>query len=915
MDREVATLNLDVDGLAADVLAEGGDDLTVLLPSGAVAASPVVVRIAGLSAGALTDLRFAASFSLACLIARTSQRLRIGADVLSDELFAVIGSCAPGVEKGALVGLRRAVFQLRQPNGREWNEQVTELLPADVAERLRDWMAKLGQHQRLRGELPHVLEQESAAKQAVLREVAGRPWFRHALSLASPALFGETAKWLADVKHVPRRGSLVRLAKYAARAAAKTSPYSTFTVSGWGTWSAGGPSVRFGELSSAVGVLELSGYLQASLRTALGDDARLAATLPLRLNPSAVCVDGTVRFLGPPPHESIVSVPATQAVLDCLRILGDGVSRHRPDLRVALGEGHAGRPMIDRFIDRLLAAGLLERPLAVAELSGDPFGELSSWLSASGADDLGAAVDLVGSRLRHPVPVDLIAGQIGHQQALSAAVDELGERAGLPVRQLADRQVDLWHENAVFTERIGELSAPVWRPALADLDVVRRVLAVLDPALPLRVALGAYCGERFGSGSRVPFLTLHEAIARDLARRSPSDDGPVVDEIVDRLRTLRSAARPSLSDSRLVRLRELAQFRQGLRDAVLTSADPDGVIRADPDSLAELAGTWPRWITAPDSMACYLQMIPDGDSLRLVVNAAHGGGGRGRSRALHLIREAGGEAPYEGSMFAGGPAAAEFGGLFGFAPNVRLASAPFEIDYPFTVSGRPAGERLPLRDLTVGHDPVTGMASLFGPGATSPIKALHLGMMADFLLPPAARLLTQGFGCGYLIPAGVPLFAVPQSTAEPAAEMRSVLRFARVEVGRVVVRRARWVAPTPQVPARTKGEFDAGYLLRIVEWLMANDIPSRCFVRMNDVFATSGLGSEPLFAKSRKPVYVDFANWYLVQAFERMLAVAGPVVVFEEALPDLEDAPGPEHGPASVTEFLVEISAPEGSDD
>ena len=631
-------------------------------------------------------------------------------------------------------------------------------------------------------------------------------------------------------------------------------------------------------------MLELSGFLHARLRDTLGADRQLVAELPLRLNPSATRVGETVRFLGPPPRESIVSVPATPMVLECLRILDDGASRHRADLQAALGAG----------IDRLLEIGLLERPLTVADLSTDPFGELGSWLESKGARALAAAVGLVGSKLRQPPPVRLVADQVEHRQALDAAVQELGVQAGLPVRQLADRQVDLWHETAVFTEPVGELSAPAWRTALADLDVVRRVLAVLDPALPLRVALGEYFSTRFGPGSRVPFLTVHEAIARDSAR-------PAADEIVDWLSPYGRSAWPSLSDSRLPRLRELARIRQELEDTVLPSAGPDGVIRADPGALVKLAATWPRWIAAPDSIACYLQLIPDGNSPRLVVNAAHGGEGRGRSRALHLIRAAGGKAPFEGAKFEDGPAAAEFGALFGFAPNVRLASAPYEIDYPFAASGRPAGQRLPMRNLTVGHDPSTGLASLFSHGIASPVKAVHLGMMADLLLPPAARLLTRAFGCGYLLHAGVPMF----DTA-PAVRT-TVVRSARVEIGRVVVQRARWVVPTAQVPVRTKGEPDAGYLLRIVEWLLAHDIPSRCFVRMNE--ALTGEGGERRFDKSRKPVYIDFSNWYLVQTFERMLASAGPVVVFEEALPAPEDAPSPERGPASVTEFIVEISA------
>lgn len=247
--------------------------------------------------------------------------------------------------------------------------------------------------------------------------------------------------------------------------------------------------------------------------------------------------------------------------------------------------------------------------------------------------------------------------------------------------------------------------------------------------------------------------------------------------------------------------------------------------------------------------------------------------------------------------------------MFGFSPNVRLPSVPYEIDYPFTVSGRPAEQRIAVGDLAVVHDPGTGLVSLFANGLNSQVKALHLGMMAEALLPPAARLLAQAFGCAYLVYANLPLLTPPQAVSAPD----TVLSFARVEVGRVVVRRARWVAPVEQVPARRKGESDAGYLLRMVGWLVAHNIPARCFVRMSAGKVTTDPAMSHRLSKSRKPVYVDFANWYLVQDFERMLASSGPVVIFEEVLPAPRDALGPDPSQPSVTEFIVEISAPAAS--
>lgn len=862
-------------------------------------ATPAVIRVAGLPAAAMDELRFEKSFELAGVIAGMHRQLETTAHRLSVELFHAVGKCVAGPEKAALVGLRRAVHGLRPPTSREWNEHVAGLLPDGVATGLAQWLRDLRTYQAQRAALPPTLQQECAAKVDVLREIVADEWFQRALSDASPALFDTTAKWLIDRERRPRMPSLVRLAKYAARAAAKTSPYSTFTISGWGGWSAGGPRTSLYPLGDATGVVELHGFLLAALRSALRDDPKLSASLPLRLNPSATRVEGTVRFLGRPPTEPIVTVRATPAVLNCVRLLDGDTALTRAELRAGFAVGTAGEGKLDRLIDRLLEVGLLDHPLPGADLSGDPLGDLLPWLTASGADDLATAIDDVRSRLQRPLPVPA-ADHAANRRALGAALGELSERMALPTERVADRQMDLWHENAVFSEPIGALSAPLWGPALADLDVVRRVLAVLDPALPTRVALGAYCGERFGPGSTVPFLTVQEAIMRDAARfANVDDDGSILHEITNRLTVTGRLATPPLRESRVARLRELARIERELWEQTLASTDAGGVIRADPEALLELAGTWPSWIAAPVSIACYLQVIPDGG---LVVNVVHGGQGRGRSRVLHLIRQAGGSAPADDLRRSGRPVAAELGGLFAFGPNARLAGAPYEIDYPFVVSGRPSDQRLSLRDLVVRHDPRTGMTSLFSRELGAPVQALHLGMLADFQLPPAACLLTEAFGCGYLVFAGAPMFV---STS--AVDALGVTRFPRVAIGRVVVRRARWVVRTALVPVRANGESDAELLQRMVEWLRDHGIPDRCFVRLNDPTVLDESRVANSSGKARKPVYVDFANWFLVVAFERMLATAGPAVTFEEALPALADAPGPDDRPGRVTEFLVEI--------
>src|SRR5207302_1870921 len=133
-----------------------------------------------------------------------------------------------------------------------------------------------------------------------------------------------------------------------------------------------------------------------------------------------------------------------------------------------------------------------------------------------------------------------------------------------------------------------------------------------------------------------------------------------------------------------------------------------------------------------------------------------------------------------------------------------------------------------------------------------------------------------------------------------------VVRYPRVEVGDVVVQRARWLVPTAQVPRRGRGEPDADHLLRLVAWLARSGIPCRCFVR-----AWRNDGDK--LAKSRKPLYVDFANWFLAMGFEHQVGTSEHVL-FEEALPAPEDAvggdPNDPNDPTdpSVTELVIEIS-------
>ncbi|GAA3861917.1 hypothetical protein GCM10022243_30250 [Saccharothrix violaceirubra] len=328
----------------------------------------------------------------------------------------------------------------------------------------------------------------------------------------------------------------------------------------------------------------------------------------------------------------------------------------------------------------------------------------------------------------------------------------------------------------------------------------------------------------------------------------------------------------------------IARGRNGPEWTVAESAGPGGtnapqpdIVRIDPAEVAAQIRSWPAWLTGPASVGCYLQRADD----RLVLNAVHAGHGRQTARVRHLLDRAGAPVPAR----APDPRVAEFTGLFGSTLNARVPTARYEIGYPGT-TGAPGGERLPVADLVVRHDPDLDLVGLWH--ADTPVVPVHPGMMADFHLPPLARFADRAFNPAYQVhPSAPPL--VPHDATPDA-----VVRLPRVEIGSVVVRRARWTFPIDRVPPRTAAGSDADHLLRLAAWRREHGVPARCFAR------SWGEETAVSVAKARKPSYVDFGDWFLVAAFDRRLS-GRSTVLLEEALPE----PGADG--THVAEYFVEL--------
>lgn len=822
----------------------------------------IAVRVAGLPSAVLAELRLPHTAELVAHLTVERRRLAAEAAALSGELFDLIGRADSA--RAALVGLRRALA----PGHRPPSARLVELcpLPPPLAERVTAWLRGRHEWDERRAELAEVLAKEHADALDRVRAACSRPVFRRGLLLSGEELSATLDRWLADPGRPPRQGKVLRLVKYLARASAKTSPFGSFMVSALTGWD-DCPLDPAGALDP-VTVAEVPGAFLDAVRDTLLADPRLAERVPLRANPSLTRLAGDeCLFVRRSPGERIVTVRRTPAIDLCLRHAGS--SPTAPRLAELLAAEGAEPDDAGRFVARLVAAQLLIPWSPVADDDPDPFGGWARWLGDApesgnerelGDAPLGLAPELreLAAALRpvRPGPDD------GRERRARVAAASAAVAARLGVAAPAEPA----HEIEVSAARPAppDLSAEV----LADLDAVRRWLSVFDWKVPVRVEVGAFCRERFGAGSRTPFLE----VCRQATAALPHLFGP--------------AAMPwFLELTGEDRLRELERLRERARALARSATLERGQVLAD-------TADWPAWLTSPAAAGFYLQTLPgesaglrpQGRPGKVVVNAVHAGHGRASGRLHHLLGRAG-VAP-ERPERAGLPLA-EFGGRFGSALNTRTPSTVHEIDLPGAASGRDPRHRVPLGELLVEHDPRTDLVSLFSErhGRIDPV---HLGMMGELALPAVAGFLERAFAPTYLFHPSVP----PLISLRELAGTGTPQRFPRVSVGDVVVQRARWTVPADQVPARSGP--DGEHLLALAGWRAELGIPERCFVR--------GWKPGAELGKARKPGYVDFSSWHLVALFERE-ARSNAVLVIDEALPD----PLAEGAPAHVTEYHVEI--------
>lgn len=862
----------------------------------------------------LGELRFEATRkALDVVLDQDAELVRVAAG-LSDDLYAAIGGLQDhGAVKAGLVGLRRSIYNDRVPREREWNSTVRAALSSGLARRVDDWLLLKRRRDQALRRYEDAFAAEVRRKRLVLREACRDPWFLRGLAISSPHLSRELEKWLSPEGRAPKAPMTARIIRYVCRSAAKTSLFSSFGVAGFVGWTGDPRPVPRPPASETRGVTDIDGRLVEQILDWIVTDPEFRERLRVRVNPSAFTSGDAILFVR---HdrvsgvETLSSMRATPTVSTCLRLIRGLRAPALADVRRTLaGSSGSDEATVARYADRLVGTGLLEILPPPLDPAREPIAAIAGWLEdRAGNPEPAKSFRRLSQLIGMHVPVADVPAQCARLTDLETAISRL--RADLSLDAPPPPKIDgevlrpahyPFHETCVAVRPLPSPLPAIDGAVAADLERARRLLRIFDSSVVTGTAMTDFFLERYGAQARVPLMELYH----DASRLKSSEASPAGEALADiGLAASVFTAQHWIDvigrseEWRRPGTRRLREHWRQVAELLRRSPCVNGVVRVAPDDVERVTGRWPARAGSGRSSTFHVQVGDGDEGATLVLNEVNSGYGKNRSRIHHLLERAGAAPeplttvpPGEDAVFA------ELGGLFGGSMNQRTATAAYEIGFPNLVSSRAPGEVLPLPDLVVVYDGSRDDIELRSMALGKRVVPLHNGMMAPFLLPGLAAMITQVFGASQHLRTSA--FASLDWLRPEAGPRHEARHFPRVTIGAVVLFRATCAVATADVPRPRGGEPDVDFILRFRRWSVSRGVPERSFTRPS----TEDSG---YLSKDRKPLYLDLHIPFTVMDFVRHLRDHGGVV-FEEALPD-PVAVGRRHQEARVSELVIELT-------
>lgn len=856
----------------------------------------VVIRRAGFSAQCFEKLTFPCASSLIHRYVELELECDAISQTLPDVLQQVIGTERRGAVRSELLQLRRDIHNRRiklQPLAPEAWAKLNKTLSTAEREQLNRYFQSCIQRLDLLMEGERLFAGELQSSRAALKSIFRKPSFRKALALASPTLSYELIKYLCAPEEQLRRirRTELSLVRYYTRGAFKVSPFSRFSRSSVLRVSENDQAHRqsAGRLSSCV---TLNRALIAALAECVARHPDIRGHVPVWLS-GACSQDGQKlvvlqrQYSGVAPtrmripREATVCVPLTKA-MEWIRAFLASYGGQAPHSRLVLelGQSLDAPAQALNYVEKLIEIGFLVHKI---RLDNSDSAGLEVLIAFLGAISCSVAEDLIG-RLKAMGRITARFSNAASEERLSL-LRELETEVGSAFRLLNADSASRW-DGLIAFEDCGEdaitqkILPASWRPILEDLNSFLSIYGpLLDWNLSLRMAMARLL-ENDRAGKPVEFLQFVHAFAQ-----GPSQT-PSTQNLSNYSHTPNTHG--------LSKVRQLGELREELRRVVVESSGEEDI---DLLALAKSHG-WVQRIHDLElgpyqptvmGIAVHGQAAVQADgSLKFVINSIYDGAVNILLRACNTLSRSSQEqllgelrTTLQNTWTGGTPCEI----LASHDFNVNLHPRITELLVDCAEEDRLTPENLKIKDLQVKQVPGQGIAVVHRESGMK-IIPLSMGMMAMSFAPLTQHLLSS-FSSTCMI-SSRPFH--PFSWALPA-QKESIRSVPRMIFGHCILRRRAWLIVRDALPQRASRDTDFGYFLQVRRWQRRIGIPDEVFATV-EPFADGESQAHERSRQSwnrRKPQYIDFRNFFLVDLLAKLISEVKTRLYIEEMLPGRTD--------------------------
>jgi hypothetical protein len=845
----------------------------------------ILLRVASLPTSTVEAFRCTAVLRTAEEVEAAFSRLEARRQARCDALHKLVPRQSNRLRR-ELLDLKRAVHNHRAPVKTLASPLFGDLLAADggLAEDMRAWQHDVEEVGRKRAEGETALESDWVRLHDQLRSVWQNELLQRGILYAHPELYRDLdsrAHWVSGHSTTGRpihKRELALLA-YTYRAATKTSPFSTFTLTGIGHVADDAPALRAPDVRHCVFLPVLSpAVLRRIARRWL---ARPDVVAKARLRtPDVLDIEGgRIAFLttanGDGTEEIVRSVsnaPVASLIVQLMRTSVEGHSL-RSLRRLVANNLQCDEARVSDLLLPLKDLGLLEPVLPFDACRPNAVEDLLAAVFELDVPDLESERDTVASLVTQ---VRTLSWSSLAEQAAALAATESAVGRLLGLRK--------FKSGGVVFDRCA-VAESVSIPSCVMREVTPLLEKLLD-LLPLfNVDLGAFSvvqeffRERCSGNRALGVLPSFMQLWEHFRGRHPGHGQDPFQLAADSDRTATEAN----SERRTL----VAELLGSLRGASM------GGVELSAGFLMRWAGRARRFAPgrAPLSASFLGQFITNGssESMSFVLNgiapgyaalaAAWASGASAYSAGNQLrtdLLKALSALDPEGDVV-------EIAAALDFGGQVRDRLTKRFLSYPSSPHLERENERIDWDDLGLFLDETLDRIVLGHRRTRRRVLPVHLGTISPTHFPPFYRFLLA------LGPAFTPSFSVVDFVEEQlTGPQRSVpRRYARVVSGRsLIVSRETWCIPSAELLRFGGAALTFGEYLDLRRWARQLDLPRTAFVTGAQAGDIQREGLDVRAVKRvRKPFFVDFDDYASCLLFRRYIPRAGSTVRFVEALP------------------------------